>query len=33
LESDPSIDESTLTDMPRWQVLRRELREIRELLA
>ena len=33
LESDPSIDESKLTEMPRWQVLRRELREIRELLA
>jgi DNA-binding transcriptional MerR regulator len=33
LEADPSIDESQLTELPRWQVLRRELREIRELLA
>jgi DNA-binding transcriptional MerR regulator len=33
LVSDPNIDESKLTDMPRWQVLRRELREIRELLV
>jgi DNA-binding transcriptional MerR regulator len=33
LETDPNIDESKLTEMPRWQVLRRELREIRELLA
>jgi len=33
LATDPNIDESKLTEMPRWQVLRRELREIRELLA
>jgi DNA-binding transcriptional MerR regulator len=33
LEADPRIDESQLTELPRWQVLRRELREIRELLA
>ncbi|MEY2805420.1 MAG: hypothetical protein RL657_2756 [Pseudomonadota bacterium] len=33
LAEDPKIDESRLTDLPRWQVLRRELFEIRELLA
>jgi DNA-binding transcriptional MerR regulator len=33
LATDPNIDESKLTEMPRWQVLRRELREIRELLV
>ena len=33
LAADPKIDESKLTEMPRWQLLRRELSEIRELLA
>jgi DNA-binding transcriptional MerR regulator len=33
LASDPNIDETKLTEMPRWQLLRRELREIRELLV
>jgi hypothetical protein len=33
LATDPNIDESKLTEMPRWQLLRRELREIRELLV
>ena len=33
LAADPKIDESKLTETPRWQILRRELREIRELLA
>jgi DNA-binding transcriptional MerR regulator len=33
LAADPKIDESKLTETPRWQVVRRELREIRELLA
>lgn len=33
LATDPNIDETKLTEMPRWQVLRRELREIRELLV
>ena len=33
LAEDPKIDESKLTELPRWQVLRRELFEIRELLA
>jgi DNA-binding transcriptional MerR regulator len=33
LAEDPKIDESKLTEMPRWQFLRRELFEIRELLA
>jgi DNA-binding transcriptional MerR regulator len=33
LVDDPKIDESKLTETPRWQVVKRELREIRELLA
>lgn len=33
LALEPGFDESKLTEMPRWQILRRELREIRELLV
>ena len=33
LAEDPKIDESKVTELPRWQVSRRELFEIRELLA
>ncbi len=33
LAEDPKIDETKLTETPRWQVVRRELCEIRELLS
>ena len=33
LAADPGIDESKLTELPRWLFLRRELNEIRELLT